>query len=150
MNRVVCIPVLASTMLLAVSVVATMADDLSIHWSTIDGGGEMWSGGGDFDLGGTIGQSDATVVAMSGGGFTLVGGFWAGMSSGPELTPGDMNCDALVTAADIDGFVIALTGGQAVYEAQFPNCQYLNADCNDDGLVSAADIDTFVAILTGG
>jgi agmatine deiminase len=61
----------------------------------------------------------------------------------------DMNCDGVVSAADIDPFVIALTGGQAAYEAQFPDCNFLNADCNDDGSVSAADIDPFVQILTG-
>jgi hypothetical protein len=61
---------------------------------------------------------------------------------------GDLNCDGVVSAADIDPFVIALTGGQAAYEAQFPDCVFLNADCNSDGAVSAADIDPFVTILT--
>jgi formylglycine-generating enzyme required for sulfatase activity len=64
-------------------------------------------------------------------------------------TLGDLNCDGFVTAADIDPFVIALTGGQAEYESQFPNCNFYNADCNQDGGVGAADIDPFVAILIG-
>jgi hypothetical protein len=64
--------------------------------------------------------------------------------------PGDMNCDGVVSPADIDPFVIALVQGQAAYEAQFPNCEYLNADLNNDGLVTSADIDPFVAALTGG
>jgi hypothetical protein len=68
----------------------------------------------------------------------------------PQGATGDLNCDGLVTAADIDPFVLALTGGQAAYEAQYPDCNYLNADCNDDGVVSAADIDPFVGLLTGG
>jgi hypothetical protein len=63
--------------------------------------------------------------------------------------PGDTNCDGVVSAADIDPFVIALTGGQAAYEAQFPSCNFWHADCNQDGAVSAADIDPFVGILTG-
>jgi hypothetical protein len=64
--------------------------------------------------------------------------------------PGDLNCDGVVSAADIDPFVIALTGGQAAYEAQFPDCDFFDADINSDGNVSAADIDGFVTLLTGG
>jgi hypothetical protein len=69
---------------------------------------------------------------------------------GQLYDPGDMNCDGVVSPADIDPFVIALVQGQAAYEAQFPNCVYLNADLNNDGLVSSADIDPFVTALTGG
>jgi thermitase len=67
----------------------------------------------------------------------------------PAFPTGDMNCDGTVSAADIDGFVLALTGGAAGYGAAYPDCVFLNADCNDDGQVTAADIDGFVAILTG-
>jgi hypothetical protein len=63
---------------------------------------------------------------------------------------GDTNCDGVVSAADIDPFVIALTGGADAYYAAFPSCDYYNADCNGDGSVSPADIDPFVLILTGG
>ena len=41
------------------------------------GGGTSSSGGAGFSLSGTIGQHDAG-IAMSGGGFTLQGGFWIG------------------------------------------------------------------------
>jgi hypothetical protein len=47
-----------------------------LTWSTIDGGGYTWSEGGGYSLGGTIGQPDAG--ALSGGGYTLAGGFWGG------------------------------------------------------------------------
>jgi hypothetical protein len=70
--------------------------------------------------------------------------------AGPAYNPGDLNCDGVVSPADIDPFVIALTDGQAAYEAQFPECNFFNADCNDDGIVSAADIDPFIGILIGG
>jgi hypothetical protein len=63
---------------------------------------------------------------------------------------GDMNCDGVVSPADIDPFVIALVQGQAAYEALFPDCNYLNGDVNNDGQVTPADIDPFVQILTGG
>ena len=47
-----------------------------LTWSTIDGGGYMVSTGGSYSLGGTIGQPDAG--ALSGGSYTLAGGFWGG------------------------------------------------------------------------
>jgi len=50
-----------------------------LSWSTIDGGGTTWSEGGGYSLGGTIGQPDAEV--LSGGGYTLAGGFWGGAAA---------------------------------------------------------------------
>jgi hypothetical protein len=46
----------------------------SIDWYTIDGGGGA-STGGVYTVSGTIGQPDAG--AMSGGSYSLTGGFWA-------------------------------------------------------------------------
>jgi hypothetical protein len=46
----------------------------SINWHSIDGGGGT-STGGVFSVSGTIGQPDAG--RMSGGAYTLEGGFWA-------------------------------------------------------------------------
>jgi hypothetical protein len=51
------------------------AQDYSIDWHTIDGGGGT-STGGVFAVSGTVGQPDAGPT-MAGGGFTLTGGFWA-------------------------------------------------------------------------
>ncbi len=62
------------------------------------------------------------------------------------LRPGDLDCDGAVTFADIDPFVVALSG-QAAYEAQFPDCAWLNADCNGDGAVDFDDIDAFVGLI---
>ena len=62
-------------MMLALGIGAAVAQDYAIDWYTIDGGGEMASSGGDFEVSGTIGQPDAGV--MSGGDFEVVGGFWA-------------------------------------------------------------------------
>jgi hypothetical protein len=61
---------------------------------------------------------------------------------------GDLNCDGVVSFADIDPFVAAL-GGESAYAAAFPGCRWLNADCNGDGQVNFADIDAFVALLGG-
>jgi hypothetical protein len=49
------------------------AQNYSIDWSTIDGGGGT-STGGVYSVTGIIGQPDAG--AMSGGNYTLQGGFW--------------------------------------------------------------------------
>ncbi len=45
-----------------------------LRWNTIAGGGTTFSAGGSYLLGGTMGQSDAGT--MSGGAYTLNGGFW--------------------------------------------------------------------------
>jgi hypothetical protein len=52
---------------------ASFAQQYSIDWFTIDSGGGT-STGGVFSVSGTIGQPDAG--HMSGGTFTLDGGFW--------------------------------------------------------------------------
>ena len=63
--------------------------------------------------------------------------------------PGDMNCDGTVNFADINPFVLALTG-QGPYQAAFPHCRWVLADCNQDASVNFADINPFVALLSGG
>jgi glucose/arabinose dehydrogenase/plastocyanin len=62
---------------------------------------------------------------------------------------GDLNCDGLVNAFDIDPFVMALTD-PAGYAMAYPDCDARNADVNGDGLINAFDIDPFVLVLTGG
>ncbi len=47
-----------------------------LSWYSIDGGGGMFSTGGSYSLGGTIGQPDAGT--LSGGSYSLNGGFWSG------------------------------------------------------------------------
>ena len=71
----------AGILLLAAS--AAWAADYAIDWSTIDGGGGT-SSNGVYQLSGTIGQPDAGI--LSGGSFTLVGGFWSVVAAVP--TPG--------------------------------------------------------------
>jgi hypothetical protein len=52
------------------------AQSYSIDWFTIDGGGGT-STGGVFAVSGTIGQPDANQQPMTGGNFSLLGGFWS-------------------------------------------------------------------------
>jgi hypothetical protein len=67
----------------------------SIGWSTIDGGGGT-STGGVYAVSGTIGQPDAG--SMSGGQFTLQGGFWA-----LPVAVQDTNAPALLIVPDVPG-----------------------------------------------
>jgi len=74
-----------AAMLMAVVVLtaSARAQNYSIDWFTIDGGGGT-STGGVFSVSGTIGQPDAGV--MSGGQYSLSGGFWGILSA--VQTPG--------------------------------------------------------------
>ena len=60
--------------LIASLTASASAQNYSIDWFTIDGGGGT-STGGSYSLSGTIGQPDAGV--MSGGNYSLTGGFWS-------------------------------------------------------------------------
>ena len=105
----------------------------------------MFSTGGPYTLGATIGQPDANAL-HSGGAYALRAGFW--LATAPILR-GDMNCDGLVNNFDIDPFVLALSDWSA-YQAAFPGCNPLNGDINEDGLVNNFDIDPFVVCITNG
>lgn len=60
----------------------------------------------------------------------------------------DMNCDGVMNLSDQNAFVLLLSQGRAAYEAQYPNCNWLNGDINGDGTVGFGDINPFVALLT--
>ncbi len=55
---------------------AQTGNGYALTWSTVDDGGGS-SSGGSYVLAGTIGQAEVNGT-MSGGSFTLVGGFWSG------------------------------------------------------------------------
>ena len=63
--------------------ITALAQSYSIEWFTIDGGGGT-STGGVYSVTGTIGQPDAG--KMSGGNFTVDGGFWGVIAA--VQTPG--------------------------------------------------------------
>lgn len=113
-------------------------------WHTVDGGGRTFSTGGNFEVGSTAGQYDAS-GRLTGGSFEVIGGFWPG-GLPDESLPADMNCDGLINSFDIDGFVLALSN-PAAYAATYPDCNINNADVNGDGLVNSFDIDPFVVCL---
>ncbi len=122
--------------LLSITVGAAFAQDYAIDWHTVNGGGGMWSTGGTYELGGTIGQPDAG--AMTGGDFQLTGGFWY------ERVCGDCNYDGGVTLADFQGFETCLSGPDGGLGL---GCSCLDFDADED--VDLADFAGFQQAFGG-
>ena len=85
-----------AVVLVALAVFAADAQDYAIDWWTVDGGGGT-STGGVYSVSGTIGQPDAG--EMSGGTFTLVGGFWGVVAA--IQTPGAPLLSVLLTNGSV-------------------------------------------------
>lgn len=129
-----------ATLTAASPAIAQVGGVYDLTWSTIDGGGAMFSAGGNYSLGGTIGQHDAGT--KSGGAYELTGGFWPAVVPACKC-PGHMLGNTSIRGTDIQAFVncYVISVGD--------NC--VCADLNDDGLVNAADLSLFVsALLTPG
>jgi hypothetical protein len=63
---------------------------------------------------------------------------------------GDVNGDGRVNYDDIDGFVLAISGGEQAYNQAYPLGYFYTADCNQDGMVNFDDIDAFVQLVAPG
>ncbi len=59
---------------------------------------------------------------------------------------GDVNCDGVMDAGDIEPFITALLD-RAAYETRWPHCDADRADLNADGAIDAFDIEPFIALL---
>ena len=112
--------------------------DYDIDWFTIDGGGEMFSTGGDYTLSGTVGQPDAG--EMSGGSYNLTGGFWFGQ------VPGDCDNDGDVDLDDFAGFQGCFTGAGRIQRNAACRTTF---DLDDDLDVDIFDFSVFVRAFTG-
>ena len=77
--------ILASCLLTAALCLPAWAQ-YSLDWHTVDGGGGT-STGGVYTVNGTIGQPDATTTAMTGGQYSLTGGFWVIQAVQPPGAP---------------------------------------------------------------
>lgn len=147
---------------------AGVTDQSAAEAATATTGFELWIPWADIGLPTTGGQSVglAAFIVQSRGAVSNqwlpgLGGGYANLGLTPNLTAvpglqfatvvvagaGDMNCDGVISYADINPFVLAITNA-ASYEAQFPECDFLNADCTSDGQVSYADINAFVQLLS--
>lgn len=67
-----------AAMSITVPLLAQNDGNYTVTWFTIDGGGGN-STGGVYSVSGTLGQPDAGQQPMSGGNYTLQGGFWPGL-----------------------------------------------------------------------
>jgi len=81
MKRAAIFLALAAFLLVASVALAQSGGGYDLSWNTVDGGGYTFSAGGDYALGGTIGQPDAGLLI--GGGYILGGGFWRGGALAP-------------------------------------------------------------------
>ena len=96
----------------------------------------------------SLGVWDETLYV--GGNFNVAGQLptagiaaWQGC---PAFQPGDMNCDGVIDALDIEAFIVALFD-PLNYPVLYPDCDINLADINGDGLVNAEDIEGFIALL---
>ena len=110
------------------------AQNIDLTWRTVDGGGATFSTGNGFELGGTIGQPDAG--AMSGGSFSLQGGFWPGVTSQPQCQD-DLNGDRVVNLSDL-AILLAHYGLAS-------GASYADGDVNGDGKVDLSDLAALLA-----
>lgn len=113
---------------------SSQAQDFDLNWYTLDGGGAMFSTGGSFSLGSTIGQSDAGV--MSGGTFTLTGGYWAGAGVLPCELLGDFDHDGATGLSDL-AILLAHFGAAGGAD---------DGDLDDDGDVDLQDLATLLSV----
>ena len=129
--RAAAIPILAAS-------AASAGPQYALAWFTIDGGGGT-SDGGAYKASGTIGQHDAS-PPLTGGNYTLTGGFWAaaGLAPGPCSIADNAEPFGLLDLADITAFVAAFSAGDPA------------ADLDGSGLLDLADINLFVTAFTAG
>ena len=59
---------------------------------------------------------------------------------------GDLNCDDVINAFDIEPFLVALFDADS-YDELYPNCNINRADINGDGEINAFDIEPFLELL---
>ncbi|CUU36019.1 hypothetical protein DCOP10_116176 [Armatimonadetes bacterium DC] len=113
------------TMLMSVAC-AQSGGGYDLSWWTIDGGGITFATGGSFNMGGTVGQPDAS-NALTGGGYSLTGGFW--FTPACVATNGDVDGNGCVDDADLLTvlFNFGATGANP-------------ADVNCDAIVDDADL----------
>ena len=130
---------LAIGLILGLASSTALAADAQISWWTIDAGGAMFATGGQFELSGTIGQADASPTVLSGGGFSLTGGFWPANVGGsePPVCHGDLDGDLDVDLADLQILLANYGQFDTVYE---------QGDLDEDGDVDLADLQAMLSV----
>ena len=142
MNR----SLLISGAVLACAATQSLAQ-FSISWYTIDGGGGT-STGGTFALSGTIGQPDAG-APMTGGSFTLVGGFWAGVAPAGCDDIDFNNNGVFPEDQDVIDFFNVLAGGSPATCDPVEGCNDIDFN-NNQVFPEDQDVVDFFNVLAGG
>ena len=119
------------------TVASALGNDFTLDWWTVDGGGEMWTAGGDFELSGTSAQPDANTIIMSGGDFELAGGFWPGVVE-DEFCLGDLDGDGQIGLSDL-ATLLAHYGATS-------GVTYEDGDLDEDGDVDLSDLATLLSV----
>jgi hypothetical protein len=103
--------------------VCAAAQSYSIDWSTVDGGGGT-STGATYQVTGTIGQPDAG-LAMSGGNYSVTGGFWSLISvvqtaGAPTLNINQSGNAVMVYWQDVSGWSLQQNANLALVSSWAP------------------------------
>jgi hypothetical protein len=115
----------------------------TIVTSTIDGGGAMFSTGGVYSVGSTIGQPDASAAsALNGGVYHVTGGFWSFAAAGGLR--GDVDASGVVNVADVFYLINALFAGGP------PPAGTCQGDVDNNGSVTVADVFFLINYLFAG
>jgi len=125
--------VLGSWCLGVLTPITLHAQQYSIDWFTIDGGGGT-STSGVYSVSGTIGQPDASVQPMAGGKYSLIGGFWSIIA---VAVPGSPSLQIILTTTNtvIVSWPSPSTGFNLQQNADLNTANWLGAPqtVNDDG-----------------
>ena len=120
-----------TTLLAIISLAVANAQDVSLDWSTLDGGGILYSVSPSFTLSGTIGQPDTDVLV--GGDFEFVGGFW------PIHCEADFDANGVVNLSDLATLL-------AAYGARDGDPQFMTvADFDGSGCIDLSDLANLLA-----
>jgi len=112
------------------------AQSFDINWQSIDGGGVTFSTGGVFEIGGAIGQPDSGT--LTGGQFTVTGGFWAVVLSSCNLAA-DLNGSGGVDLSDLSTLLANFGVGSGATHA--------GGDVDNDGDVDLTDLSALLAVF---
>lgn len=138
-----------ATALLPSILYAQSGGDYDLTWHSVDGGGMMFSVGGIYEIGGTIGQCDARNESqpgsMIGGDYSATGGFWqTGLCGACQLFGDVVDVksnpvpDCLIDVSDLlcvlDDFV---DPGLCAADADLVASDF---SCTPDGLVDVSDL----------
>ncbi len=112
-----------------------------LSWNTVDGGGSMTDSGQNLAVYGTAGQPDAGL--MTGGNFTIVGGFWPAASAPPPIACGcgDLDDSGLVNLADFS--LLSACYGLDAPSLDCPAALFLCADLDGSGAIDLVDFSLF-------